>query len=56
MPDYEIRLYHRDGSLALVHVSHHETDEDAHAQARQLREEYLRYELRRDGEVIKETR
>jgi len=47
MPDYEIRLYHSDGSLALVHVCHHDADDAAHEHARRLLNDLSRYELRR---------
>ncbi len=49
MPDYEIRLFHSDGSLALVHVSHHETDAQAHAHAQRILNDLSRYEVRRAG-------
>lgn len=49
MPDYEIRLFNSDGTLAMVHVSHHESDEEAHSHARRLKGPYARYELRRSG-------
>jgi hypothetical protein len=49
MPDYEIRLYHSDGSLALVHVSHHNTDQEADAHARRITTDLARYEIRRAG-------
>ncbi|MEI9888553.1 MAG: hypothetical protein WDN08_19040 [Rhizomicrobium sp.] len=49
MPDYEIRLYHADGSLALVHVSHQENDAEAHDYAKRLVNDLARYELRRAG-------
>ena len=49
MPDYEIRLYRADGTLALVHMSHQENDEDAHDNARRLLTDLSRYELRRMG-------
>jgi hypothetical protein len=47
MPDYEIRFFHADGALAVVHISTHETDDDAHAHARRIQAEHARYELRR---------
>ncbi|MEI9991222.1 MAG: hypothetical protein WDM86_14395 [Rhizomicrobium sp.] len=50
MPDYEIRLYHSDGSLALVHVCHHDGDDAADAHARRLLHDMARYEIRRAGE------
>ena len=56
MPDYEIRLFHADGSLAVVHVSHHESDEEAHSQARRVKSDHARYELHRAGSVMHERR
>ncbi len=49
MPDYEIRLFHADGTLAVVHVSHHVSDEEAHSQAHRLKGDHARYEIRRPG-------
>src|SRR6185312_8226498 len=46
MPDYEIRLFHADGSLAVVHVSSHETQDEAAAHARLLVRDHARYEVR----------
>ena len=46
MPDYEIRLFNADGTLAVVHMSHHDSDEDAIAQARNLIGGHARYEIR----------
>ena len=56
MPDYEIRLYHADGSLALVHMSHQETDEEAHDYAKRLLTDLSRYELRRGGKPVDDGR
>ena len=52
MPDYEIRLFHADGSLAIVHISHYETDAEAHAHAQRILKDLSRYELRRAGEPM----
>jgi hypothetical protein len=49
MPDYEIRLFNADGTLAVVHVSHHESDEEARSHARKLTGEHARYEVHRGG-------
>lgn len=49
MPDYEIRLFHADGSLALVHMSHHDSDEAAHDHARRVVSDLSHYEIRRAG-------
>ena len=56
MPDYEIRFFHADGSLAVVHVSHHHSDEEAHSHARRLKSDHVRYELHRDGALLLERR
>jgi hypothetical protein len=56
MPDYEIRFFHVDGSLAVVHVSHHESDDEAHSHARRLQDDHARYELHRDGTMLREGR
>jgi hypothetical protein len=47
VPDFEIRLYYSDGSLALVHVSHHLTEQQADAHARRIVNDLARYEIRR---------
>ncbi len=52
MPDYEIRLFHHDGTMALVHVCHHESDDAARAHATRLLSGLSRFEIRRDGEPI----
>jgi hypothetical protein len=54
MPDYEIRLYHADGSLALVHMSHLDSDDEAHAYAKRLLSDLSRYEISRGGATLKD--
>ena len=49
MPDYEIRLFHADGSLALVHMSHQEDEAQAHDYAKRLLSDLARYEVRPAG-------
>jgi hypothetical protein len=56
MPDYEIRLFHADGTLALVHVSHHDSDDDAVAHAKGLKGDYSRVEVRRGGLPVNQRR
>lgn len=56
MPDYEIRLFHADGSLALVHVSSHETEQEAATHARILVRDHARYEVRLGGKVVAQDR
>jgi hypothetical protein len=51
MPDFEIRLFYSDGSLALVHVSHHLTEQQADAHARRIVNDLARYEIRRAAVV-----
>jgi hypothetical protein len=46
MPDYEIRFFHADGALAVVHMSHHHSDEEALSHARRLIGDHARYEIR----------
>ncbi len=53
MPDYEIRLFKADGSLAVVHVTHHQSDEEALSHARRLKGEHAHVQVHRDGAVIK---
>lgn len=48
MPDFEIRYFHADGKLALVHVTAHPSIEDARAHAQANLGEHARFELR-DG-------
>ncbi|MGH6872738.1 MAG: hypothetical protein ACREHE_14650 [Rhizomicrobium sp.] len=53
MPDFEIRYFHADGSLALVHVTAAPTDEDALKHARLHQQHYNRFEVRRaDGSTL----
>ena len=52
MPDYEIRYFNSDGSLSVVRVSHHLSDEEAHSHARRMKGEHARYEIRRGGERL----
>lgn len=56
MPDYEIRLFNADGSLAVVHVSHHQTEAEALRRARQLASDHARFEVRSSGKVVAHER
>ena len=56
MPDYEIRLFHADGTLAMVQMSHHDSEEEAHSHARRQKKDFARYELHRGADVIRERR
>ncbi|HEX3674900.1 MAG TPA: hypothetical protein VHU87_11555 [Rhizomicrobium sp.] len=48
MPDYEIRYFHADGSLAIVHISAHASHEDARAHAKSNLGDHAHFEVR-DG-------
>ncbi len=52
MPDYEIRLFNGDNSLAVVHISHCHSDEEALSHARRLNGEHARFEIHRDGQRV----
>jgi hypothetical protein len=53
MPDYEIRYFRAEGSLALVRMCHHDTEEEARAEARLHMKDYDSYELRAgDGSLL----
>jgi hypothetical protein len=52
MPDYEIRFFHADGTLSVVHVSHHHSDEEALSHARGLIGDHARYEVRSGSRVV----
>ncbi|HXC53668.1 MAG TPA: hypothetical protein VNU97_00075 [Rhizomicrobium sp.] len=56
MPDYEIRFFNADGSLAVVHMTSHESDEEAHSHARRLKGGHHRYEIHRGGQMLRERR
>ena len=56
MPDYEIRLFHADGSLAVVHVSSHGNTDEAAAHARLLVRDHARYEVRLGGKILAQDR
>lgn len=46
MPNYEIRYFNADGSLALIHMTTQPTQEDADAHARENQGTHARYEIR----------
>lgn len=46
MPDYEIRFFDAGGALAVVHMSHHASDDEALDHARGLIGEHARSEVR----------
>jgi hypothetical protein len=53
MPDFEIRYYHADGKLAVVHMCIHKTIESAKEFARINLKDHARFELRAgDGRAL----
>jgi hypothetical protein len=46
MPDYEIRYFLADGSLALVHISSHASENEAREHARVHQQDFVRFEIR----------
>jgi hypothetical protein len=46
MPDYEVRYFHADGTLAIVHMVSHASEDDAHEHARRNQKDHARFELR----------
>jgi len=52
LPDYEIRLFHADGSLDVVHISHHDTEAESLQHARQLMDGHARFEVRAGGRMV----
>jgi hypothetical protein len=53
MPDYEIRYFHAEGSLALVRMCHHDSEEEAREDARLHQQDYASFELRAgDGSLL----
>jgi len=53
MPDFEIRYYHADGKLALVHMCIQDTLEDAHEFARLNLKDHAHFEVRNgDGSSL----
>lgn len=56
MPDFEIRYFDADGSLALVHISHHATPEEAAEYAQRNLGSHARFEIRKgDGSPLTES-
>jgi len=45
MTDYEIRYYHADGSLALIRMSNHVSDDQAANHAREKQGDFARFEV-----------
>ena len=49
MPDFEIRYFHADGTLAVVHVTSHATVAEAEEHARRNRHTHDRFEIHEAG-------
>ena len=49
MPDFEIRYFNADGSLAIVHVTSHDTMEEAELHAKRNQKDYAHFEVQRVG-------
>ncbi len=49
MPDYEIRYYRADGSLALVHITIQPSERHAREYAQRNLSDHTRFELRMNG-------
>ena len=54
MPDFEIRYFHADGSLAMVRVTSRPTKTDAEACARRDQEAHPRFEVREIGALARQ--
>jgi hypothetical protein len=46
MPDFEIRYFHADGSLALVRMSYHASEQEAREHALHHQQDHARFEIR----------
>ncbi len=49
MPDFEIRYFHTDGTLGLVHITSHKTRAEAEAHALRNKDEYAHFEVHEIG-------
>jgi hypothetical protein len=49
MPDFEIRYFDADGSLAVIHVTSHDTMEEAELHARRNQKDHIRFAVQRVG-------
>jgi len=49
MPDFEIRYFHADGSLAIVHITVQANQVDAEDRARSNLDDYAHFEVRQIG-------
>jgi hypothetical protein len=49
VPDFEIRYFHSDGTLGLVHITSHKTRAEAEAQALRNQDEYAHFEVHEIG-------
>ncbi len=46
MPDYEIRYFHADGSLALIQITVQPSERHAHEHARHHQGDHARFDMR----------
>jgi hypothetical protein len=46
MPDFEIRYFRADGSLALVHMTYHDSESEARDHAHRHQQDHARFEIR----------
>jgi hypothetical protein len=56
MPDFEVRYYHADGNLAVVHMCIHKTIESAKEFARINLKDYAHFEVRAASGVSEAAR
>jgi hypothetical protein len=49
MPDFEIRYFHDDGTLAIVHITSLATTIEAEGHAKQHQFDYAKFEVREMG-------
>ncbi|HTT97820.1 MAG TPA: hypothetical protein VMF58_07195 [Rhizomicrobium sp.] len=49
MPDFEIRYFYTDGSLAVVHITSVETTPEAEEYAKRHLQDYAQFEVREIG-------
>lgn len=49
MPDFEIRYFHIDGSLAIVHITSRDTAVEAEEHAKHHQQDYAHFEVREIG-------
>jgi len=55
LPDFEIRYFHADGSLTIVHMTSHATLDEAEEHARRHQHPHDRFEVREVGGAQKRS-